>query len=167
MKLRKSTQSDINSIMKIIGQAQEYFKKNNRDQWQNDYPNHETIKNDIDKEESYVLINNNEILATVAISFNVEKNYGVIYDGRWLSNENYAVVHRVAVDKDHKGKGLSGKVFMGLEEICLDNNIRSIKIDTHKENLSMQKFLKKHGFKYCGIIYLPDKSERIAFEKVL
>ena len=56
MKLRKSTQSDINSIMKIIGQAQEYFKKNNIDQWQNDYPNYETIKNDIDKEESYVCL---------------------------------------------------------------------------------------------------------------
>lgn len=73
MKLRKSTLSDISSIMRIIGQAQEYFKKNNIDQWQNNYPNHATIKNDIDKEESYVLINDNDILATVALSFNGEK----------------------------------------------------------------------------------------------
>ena len=167
MKLRKSIQSDISSIMSIIGQAQEYFKKNNIDQWQDNYPNYETIKNDIDKEESYVLMNDNDILATAAISFNGEKNYDVIYDGKWLSNDNYAVIHRVAVDGNHKGKGLSGEVFKNLEEICLDNNIHSIKIDTHKENVSMQKFLEKSGFKYCGIIYLPDKSERIAFEKLL
>ena len=167
MKLRKSTLSDISSIMRIIGQAKEYFKKNNIDQWQNNYPNHATIKNDIYKEESYVLINDNDILATVAISFNGEKNYDVIYDGKWLSNENYAVIHRIAVDKNHKGKGLSGEVFKNLEKICLDNNIRSIKIDTHKENISMQKFLEKSGFKYCGVIYLLDKSERIAFEKIL
>ena len=33
-----------------------------------------------------------------------------------------------------------------IEEICLENNIHSIKIDTHKENLSMQKLLKKNNF---------------------
>lgn len=167
MRLRKSTQLDVNDIMNMIGQAQEYFKKNNIDQWQDNYPNHETIKGDINKEESYVLINDNDILATAALSFNGEKNYDVIYGGEWISNNNYAVVHRVAVDENHKGKGLSGELFKNLEEICLDNNVRSIKIDTHRENESMQKFLKKSGFKYCGIIYLPDKSERIAFEKLL
>lgn len=167
MKLRKSTLSDINSIMRIIEQAKEYFKENNIDQWQDNYPNYTTIKNDIDKEESYVLIDDNDILATVALSFNGENNYGVIYDGKWLSNSNYAVIHRVAVDKNHKGKGLSGEIFNTLEKICLDNNVSSIKIDTHKENTSMRRFLEKNGFKYCGVIYLEDKSERIAFEKIL
>ena len=167
MKLRKSTLSDINSIMRIIEQAKEYFKENNIDQWQDNYPNYMTIKNDIDKEESYVLIDDNDILATVALSFNGEKSYDLIYDGQWLSNGNYAVIHRVAVDKNHKGKGLSGEIFNTLEKVCLDNNIHSIKIDTHKENTSMRKFLEKSGFKYCGIIHLADKSERIAFEKIL
>ena len=31
----------------------------------------------------------------------------------------------------------------------------------------MQRLLEKSGFKYCGIIYLEDGNERIAFEKII
>ncbi|QJA08114.1 GNAT family N-acetyltransferase [Romboutsia sp. CE17] len=167
MNLRKSTEHDVNSIMNIIQQAQEYFKENGIDQWQNGYPNHDTIKNDINNEESYVLVSNDDIIATASLSFNGEETYNVIYDGEWLSYDKYAVIHRVAVQSNCKGKGISGKVFDKLEKICLSNNIRSIKIDTHKDNISMQNLLKKCGFKQCGRILLTDNSERIAFEKLL
>ena len=30
----------------------------------------------------------------------------------------------------------------------------SIRMDTHDDNLSMQRFLIKYGFEYCGTIYL-------------
>jgi len=67
----------------------------------------------------------------------------------------------------YKGKGLSSKIIKNMEGICLDRGIDSIKVDTHKDSLSMQKALKKNGFQYCGMIYLTDGSERIAFEKIL
>lgn len=51
-------------------------------------------------------------------------------------------------------------------ETDINNIMDIIKVDTHEENISMQKLLKKNNFKYCGIIYLEDKSKRIAFEKI-
>jgi RimJ/RimL family protein N-acetyltransferase len=54
-----------------------------------------------------------------------------------------------------------------IEEICLERGVHSIKVDTHEENLSMQKLLEKNGFAYCGVIYLEDHSKRIGFEKIL
>ena len=66
-----------------------------------------------------------------------------------------------------KGRGVAGELFKNIEEVCLENNINNIKIDTHRENKSMQRFLNKNGFEYCGIIYLKDGAERIAFEKIL
>ena len=106
MEFRKSTKLDINDIMKIIKQAQNYFKENKIDQWQNNYPNYDTIENDIDGEESYVLVKDGKIVATAALSFNGEGTYNNIYNGKWLSNNKYAVVHRVAVDENYKGQGL-------------------------------------------------------------
>ena len=47
------------------------------------------------------------------------------------------------------------------------NNAESIRIDTHRDNIPMQKMLNKNGFIYCGIIYLLDGKERFAFEKPL
>lgn len=167
MEFRKSSKSDIATIMSIIKQAQSYFKKKGIDQWQNNYPNAETISNDIYRNESYVLLKDNKIVATAAISFDGEKTYDTIYDGQWLSNNEFAVIHRIAVDNSFKGSGLSSKIIKQAEQLCLDKGINSIKIDTHEENIPMQNLLKKNEFKYCGIIYLEDGNKRIAFEKTL
>lgn len=167
MELRKSSKSDVESIMKIIHQAQNYFKEHGIDQWQNNYLNEETILNDINNKYSYVLVKEDAVVGTAAISFDKENTYDVIYDGNWISNDEYAVIHRIAVDDKYKGLGLSSVILKNVEEMCANRKIKSIKIDTHEQNLSMQKFLKKSGFEYCGIIYLEDRSKRLAFEKTL
>lgn len=166
MEFRKSSQSDVNSIMHIIAQAQSYFKNQGIDQWQNNYPNAETIKNDIANNESYVLLKDNNIVATAAVSFAGESTYNSIYEGVWLSNKDFAVIHRIAVDNTCKGLGLSSQIIKHVEQLCLNNGVNSIKIDTHQENIPMQNLLKKNNFKYCGVIYLEDGSKRIAFEKL-
>ena len=102
-----------------------------------------------------------------SISFDGEKTYESIYEGKWITNNKFAVIHRIAVDNNYKGLGLSSKIIKYVEELCLNKDVYSIKIDTHEENISMQKLLEKNDFKYCGIIYLADKSKRVAFEKVL
>ena len=167
MYLRKSNEKDLREIMKIISQAKAYFKENEINQWQNNYPNIETIISDINKNESYVLVEQEDIIATSVISFNGEKNYENIYNGQWLTNEKFAVIHRIAVSNNHKGKGIAAQILKYVESMCREKGINSIKIDTHEDNISMQKLLKKSGFKYCGIILLEDRSERIAFEKLI
>lgn len=167
MEFRKAGKTDINNIMKIIKQAQAYFKKQSINQWQNNYPNAEIISKDIDDKNSYVLLKDNNIVATAAVSFDGEKTYESIYDGQWISNNEYAVIHRIAVDNNYKGLGLSSQIMKNVEKLCLNKGVYSIKVDTHEENLSMQKLLKKNKFQYCGVIYLEDGSKRIAFEKTL
>ena len=75
MEFRKSTKSDITKIMDIVKQAQAYFKEQNIDQWQNNYPNEEVINNDIENGESYVMLENGNIIATTVISFTKETSY--------------------------------------------------------------------------------------------
>ena len=167
MKFRKSVKTDISNIMSIISQAQDYFKEHGINQWQDNYPNSEIINNDIDNNYSYVLLNEDNIIATAAVSFDGEKTYDSIYEGQWISNNEYAVIHRIAVDNNFKGMGLSTQIIKNVQELCLEKGVYSIKVDTHKENLSMQRMLNKNKFQYCGIIYLEDGSKRIAFEKTL
>ncbi|WP_026888946.1 GNAT family N-acetyltransferase [Clostridium beijerinckii] len=167
MKFRKAVERDINDIMRIIKQAQGYFKEQGINQWQNNYPNPETIRNDINNKHSYILSKDNNIVATAAVSFDGEKTYDSIYEGGWITNNQYAVIHRIAVDNTYKGLGLSSEIIKNVEELCLNRGIHSIKVDTHEENISMQKLLKKNKFQYCGIIYLEDGNKRIAFERIL
>lgn len=167
MKFRKTTLQDIDNVMKIINEAKEYLKKNTIDQWQNGYPNSDTIYTDIKNNSSYVLENENEILATSMVSFEEDKTYKDIYNGKWINNSDYAVIHRIAVSEKAKGTGIASIIIKKVENLSKENKVSSIRVDTHKDNISMQRLLEKNGFKYCGIIYLEDGSERIAFEKLI
>lgn len=166
MKFRKAVESDIEDIMNIINKAQSYLKGLGIDQWQNNYPNCDVIKKDIDNGDSYVLEKDGKLLGTVAVIFDGEKTYDIIYNGQWLSDGEYATIHRLAVDSNYRGLGISSIILENIKKMCIENNINSIKVDTHSGNLPMQKFLQKHGFIRCGIIYLEDGNERIAFEKM-
>lgn len=167
MPIRHSNENDISMIMHIINQAQESFKQAGINQWQNNYPNETSILRDIELGESYVVLENELIIATFALSYRNESTYDTIFDGVWLSHQAYAVIHRIAVENTFKGKGVSTFIFNEVEKWCIDKNIHSIKIDTHMDNTSMRKLLIKNGFSYCGIIYLIDGNKRLAYEKVL
>ncbi|MBR1526072.1 MAG: hypothetical protein IJ640_05360 [Prevotella sp.] len=42
----------------------------------------------------------------------------------------------------------------------------NIRIDTHRDNRIMQHLMQKEGFTYCGIIYLDNGDERLAYQKM-
>ena len=163
MKLRKAKHSDLAAIMAIINQAKAYFKSHGINQWQDGYPNEISIVNDIQRNESYVLDNDGDIVATVMISANGENNYNYI-EGNWLTDDKYLVIHRIAIRDDQKGNGLAKIIFDQAIELF---DLPSLRIDTHEDNKSMQRFLQKYGFSYCGIIYLENKETRLAFEKII
>ena len=57
----------------------------------------------------------------------------------------------------------------GVANACLQwcyEQIPNLRADTHRDNHILQYILKKHGFKYCGIILLANGDERLAFQKV-
>jgi len=166
MAFRKALSTDISNIIRIIRQAQEFFRENGIDQWQNNYPNEETVANDINNNNGYVLVNGNDIIGTVAVLFDEEKTYGYI-EGKWLSDGKYATIHRIAVAGEYKGKGYASDILSCIERMCREKNISSMRVDTHEKNKAMQKLLDKNGFIYCGIIYLADGSKRRAYEKII
>ncbi len=163
MKLRLATANDLKDIMTIINQAKAYFKAQGINQWQDGYPNEISIINDMQRKEAYVLEDNDEVLATVMISTAGESNYNYI-EGKWLQEGKYIVIHRIAIREDQKGKGLAKII---LDEASKLFDLPSIRIDTHEDNQSMQRFLTKYGFSYCGVIYIETKESRLAFEKIL
>ena len=164
---RKAKEIDVFEIMKIINQAQDYLRANNIDQWQNDYPNTETILDDVRNDVSYVLLKDDHIIGTIALIFQIEPTYNNIYQGSWLSDKKYMTIHRIAIDNKYFGSGFASLMMEYAEELGKKNHVFSIRIDTQKDNLQMQKHLLKNQYILCGLIYLNDNSERLAFEKIL
>ncbi|TSJ47860.1 GNAT family N-acetyltransferase [Fluviicola chungangensis] len=165
MNLRKATLSEIPAIWEILQQAIERRKADGSEQWQDGYPNEQTVRNDLANDYGYVLVDEGKIIAYAAIIFDVEPAYTDI-EGKWLTNDEYVVIHRVATSNEAIGKGIATQLFKLIEDIALDSKVYSIKVDTNFDNLPMLKILDKLGYTYCGEVFFRG-SARKAFEKVL
>ena len=163
-----SKKEDLHSIMKIVGDAQSFLSSLGIDQWQDGYPDENVILADISNNESYIVKDSEGNTMGIAMfSTKLEPTYTFI-EGNWLTDEKakYGVIHRMAVSTCGRGKGVAKFVFNTCEQILKENNITSMRIDTHEDNKTMQGLLEKLEYVYCGIIYLENGDKRLAFEKV-
>jgi hypothetical protein len=172
MKIRLANPNDINQIMEIIEDAKKYLKSQGLKQWNLDdgYPQKEVLEKDIENKSCYVLERDNLLISTMSIVFSIDENYNEIYDGKWLSNDKYASIHRIAIRNEYHHLKLGIHMLYEAEKIVKENNTYSIKIDTHKLNIPMTKTILNAGYTHCGTIILKRTTEdnlREAYEKRL
>lgn len=159
MEIRKAEFADLPRMMEIYAQARDYMRRNgNPTQWVNGYPSEEKIREDITAGESWLCTENGEILGVFCFFLHNDPTYDVIYEGSWLNDEPYGVIHRIAVAQHRRG----------VASCCYDfalSKCTNLRIDTHRDNVPMQRSLQKNGFTRCGIIRLQNGDPRIAFQK--
>ncbi len=160
MKIRPTMREDLEAVMKLYADARKFMGENgNPTQWVNGYPTLEMVSGDIQEESSYVCVEDDVILGVFRFTIGIDPTYIHIYEGSWLNEEPYGVVHRIASSGQKKG----------VASYCLNWCLEqwgNIRIDTHRDNYIMQNLLLKNGYSRCGIIYLENGDERIAFQKI-
>ncbi len=167
--IKKTENADIEAAMSIIDEAKAYMRKSGIDQWQRGYPSIETLEEDVKTGDGYLLISNSgEIIGTFCLTFSHQPEYDYIEEGSFSVGSS-AALHRVAIKNSEKGRGRAAKIVKFAAEECAKQGRDFLRIDTHKDNLSMQRMLKKNGFSPVGFIYTEcirdDIHRRIAFEK--
>ena len=159
MNIRQATLEDLPIILTIYDNARVYMRtQGNATQWSGGYPQEEILREDIAQERLYVCMEADEILAVFFYAHGDDPTYLKIYEGNWLNDLPYGVLHRIAVNS--RGRGVAEFCY----NYCL-SRCKNLKIDTHRDNFPMQKSLTKNGFSYCGIIYLESGDERLAYQK--
>ena len=162
MEIRLAFPNEVDAIMQVIEEAKKCLADAGSTQWQNGYPNTDTIIDDIISGQAYVALEEGELLAYAAVTKSPEKAYEAIYDGNWEGKEaEYLVFHRIAVASDVQGKGIAQTFLEGLIEGFDYLDFRS---DTHDQNKVMQHIFEKLGFKQVGKV--PVDGERLAYQKV-
>ena len=115
------------------------------------------FKNDIDRNELYVLEIDADISGTIVISTLMDEEYKPI---EWLTkNDNNLYIHRLAIHPNLQGKGYAQQLMDFAENYAIENNYSSIRLDTFSQNKRNQKFYELRGYKRLGDIYFPKQSE--------
>jgi len=160
MHIRKAKTEEIDLIMAVFEAAKRFMRQTGNDkQWIDGYPSKELILDNIRVGGLYVCLSDDEeIVGVFYYKVENDKTYEKIYDGEWLNDKPYGVVHRIASNGKQKGIG-DASLQWSLEQ-C--GNVR---VDTHRDNKVMQDVLIRNGFHRCGIIFVANGTERIAFQK--
>ena len=154
--IRLASYDDLNQILDIYAFARSFMASTgNPNQWANNYPSIDILSNDIDKKQLYVCYDEDGIYGVFVFFVGIDETYNYI-EGKWLNDELYGVIHRIA--SSGIKKGMFNEVF---EYVCKFS--LNIRIDTHHDNIVMQNVLNKHGFIKCGVIYLKNGNPRLAY----
>ena len=163
MKTRPAIFEDIDVIMDLVDKARGIMRSSgNMHQWTDGYPSRELIEEDIRAGHGFVEVpdEGGPPIAYFAYIEGIEPTYNTIYEGAWLDADSpYAVIHRLASSPETHG------VFDAVMAFAT-SRVGNIKMDTHRDNLIMQHNILKHGFSYCGIIYLASGDERLAYQRL-
>ena len=145
MEIRSTEIKDLPLVMEIYDYARAFMRATgNTTQWIDGYPSEALIRREIEESHSFACIDE-------------DPTYQQIYEGTWLNNEPYGVIHRLATNGKQKG----------VSETCLNwcfERWPNLRVDTHRDNKVMQHILTKYGFQRCGIIYVKNGTERIAYQ---
>lgn len=159
MEIRPTEIKDLPLVMEIYDYARAFMRATgNTTQWIDGYPSEALIRREIEESHSFACIDEQgEILGTFCFILGEDPTYQQIYEGAWLNDEPYGVIHRLATNGKQKG----------MSEACLDwcfERWPNVRVDTHRDNKVMQHILTKYGFQRCGIIYVKNGTERIAYQ---
>ncbi|MDR1568414.1 MAG: GNAT family N-acetyltransferase [Streptococcaceae bacterium] len=167
MKFKPVSLNDWQEVFTILTTAVAFLAEQGINQWQNNYPNQATVFQDIQKQVSYQLVDENKILAVAVLNTEAEANYRKIESGTWQNNGKYATIHRFAVNQAYQGRGIGKSMFQALIQQAQQLGFNDLRVDTHPDNLVMQQLILKNGFTYRGIVYMSDNSQRLAYQRLL
>ena len=152
MRVEKALLSDIDELMLCYDLARNrMINEGNLSQWDNKIVFKKEIEEYINKNLLYKVLLNNEIVGCFAYILTGENAYSII-KGDWLNDSKYVTIHKIM--SKYNNKGIGSFMIDIVKNMAINDGICNIKIDTHKNNISMNKFLINKGFKYCGIISL-------------
>ena len=160
MEIRKATLKDLRQLEELYAHARsEMVKNGNPHQWRDIEPKIETIVSRINDGVHYIIENNGAICGAFSLILGKDPTYSYI-EGQWVNDLPYVTIHSIA----------SNNIIKGILKAAFDygfNICSTIRIDTHKDNKIMIHLLEKHGFTFCGTIYLLNGEPRLAYMKTI
>ena len=166
---RKAQPADLPDIMDVVHQAQAFMATLGIDQWQDGYPSKQQIAADIAAGQSYVCDDGCSVLSTTYLTADPEPIYDAL-DGEWHTCEPYLTIHRMALGDASRHSGLAKFILENAISIAKEQNLCGIRVDTHRGNKAMRRFLEKNGFRECGLVeYEVDAGDpiRVAYDLTL
>lgn len=149
-KIRLATLNDVAQIMSLVQRVTQLLNQQGNFQWDKNYPLQAIFEQDIERQTLFVAPNDQQIEGIICINTQQAEEY-VALDWQ-ANNNNFCVIHRLAVNPLHQNSGIGTKLLAFADSYAHLNNKQYIQLDTYMGNETANRLFKKHAYQYRGNI---------------
>ena len=149
MEIRRANSQDLNEIMILIRSCTHHMETQEIHQWDEIYPDEGTIKNDIEKQQLYLLEEAGHICGIIAINEYQEPQYKSI---NWKFQGKTLVVHRLAIEPSCQRKGYARMLMQFAQKIAKEEHYENIRLDAFIHNPAAVALYEKLGYRTAGTV---------------
>lgn len=146
---KQLTEEDIDDAFRVIDACRIHLDENHIPQWVPQYPNRESIANDVEKGEIYGYFDPH-LKGIIVYHDRQDPEYQEI---DWLYTEPVITVHRLAVDPKYQNQGIASKLMEEAEKFAIENRFASIRLDAFSLNPAALRFYEKRNYILSGVTF--------------
>jgi len=137
------------AIIKMLKQLAQWMKENDINQWRYllDGGDDEEIKQAIVNQETYIVLEDKDIIATFSLSSKQSE-----WDRQLWGNDttlSSLYLHRLAIIPAYMKKGIGKSILKWIQENMSDKEV--LKLDCVADNVKLNNFYKCNGFEFIGV----------------
>jgi GNAT superfamily N-acetyltransferase len=167
MDIIKAREKDLLRILDLVAACTLKMEEYGNLQWSDDYPTEDILRKDIAQGDLFIIIDEEEIMGIIALTYNEEPQY---IDIDWGDKDGKALeVHRMGVHPEHQGKGFGKRMLEFAEDYAKKNGYSSIRMDTYIINKNMIGLIEQTGYRRREkeIFFPPLNDPFYCYEKLL
>ena len=144
----KAEPEDKDEIMRLIRAAVEKMNRDGIRQWDELYPDENTIQHDIENGELIKGSYCGKIVVIYVINESCDDEYN---DADWqYTGGAYRILHRLCVCPDFQNQGIAGSALRHIESVLSAEGIASLRLDAFLQNPYALSLYKKFGYRIAG-----------------
>jgi len=121
--------------------------------WNENYPDRQTVENDLENDSLYVLRTGGRITAAVTLNKEEPEEYlGISWT---IKKGKIMVVHRLAVDPAFQRKGLAKQMMIFAEDLAVSQEYDCIHMDAYSINIPARSLYQRLGYRELEEFYFP------------
>ena len=162
--IRHATHADLPALLLLIRDCVAAMRAVGIEQWDEVYPNAETIERDMASGTLDVWIEDETVVACIVVDSHLDP----LWQGLdWGPNsEPAAAVHRLMVHPSQQGRGLAKRLMLHAEHVARERSCVSIRLDTFQDNPVAMALYPRLGYRPTGTAMMR-KGAFVGFEKIL
>jgi len=160
MLIRLAESKDVPVVMGIVARCVRDLLAQGIDQWDEVYPDEETLREDVQSGSLFVAEQEGKIVGAVALNDEQPEQYRAV---PWRCHDDRAlVVHRLCVDPDHQRHGIGRRIMEFAETQARRHGFRSIRLEVYPTAAAAVTLYVRLGYIRVGEVRFPRR--RLAFD---